>query len=229
MSATPTVFIAAAGDSKRFPGYIKQLLPVYGEPIIHRTIRLVHEIDPDIPIYIITWKKELMFNDAIIINTVKPTSCLTDTILFSEPYWSQTNVFLLGDVVYYPESLKRIINSRCLKIFGTTQNNGKPYSERFALTFQKCDHDTMMEKCVECEDYLDTDIGGLTRLSIAFKHPLTRRFVYLNLGCLQPVKSFLGNRVFKSFWWKTSLFEEIGDMTDDIDTPKEYEKYIRTN
>lgn len=229
MPTTPSVFITAAGSSTRFNGQTKQLLPVDGEPIIRRTIRLVREYDPDIPIYVVTWKPDLKFDDVLVVDTVKPTNTVTDTILFTEPWWSQTNVFLLGDVVYYPQSLRKILNSRCLKMFGSTACNGKGYSERFALTFQACDRDVMMKKCVECESLLDMKMGGLARLSITFKHPAVQKLVYLHVPGLQPVKSFIGNKVFKNLWWKTSMFEEIGDQTYDIDTPEEYEECCCAN
>lgn len=225
----PSVFILAAGNGSRFEGVTKQMLPIDGEPIIRRTIRLVREHDPTIPIYIATWNPVLKFDDVLIVDTVKPTRCLTDTILFTEPWWTQTNVFLLGDVIYYPGSMAKILDSRRMKIYGSTSCDGKPYSERFAFTFQKCDHNLVMDKCVECEELMDLNIGGLARLSITFTHPMIRSLVYIDLPGLTPIKRFFGSHVFKSFWWKTSMFEEIGDATNDIDTPEEYKKYCCAN
>lgn len=51
---TPTVFLLAAGRSQRFNYRPKQLLRFRGETILQRTIRLIREINPDIPIYLVT-------------------------------------------------------------------------------------------------------------------------------------------------------------------------------
>lgn len=134
----PTVFITAAGNSRRFGnGTLKQLLLINGEPLIRRMVRQIREIVPDAQIHILTWHDALRFPDVTIIDTHKRPPELADTILLSEPYWSTYNVVLMGDVIYDKNTLAEILEySENLNIWARYADiNFKDHSERFSLTF----------------------------------------------------------------------------------------------
>lgn len=215
----PTVFILAAGESSRFNGAIKQLLPINGEPIIRRTIQLVREINPNIPIYIVAFRKELFFTDVLIINTHMCPGSVSKTILFCEPYWDQRNVFLMGDTVFYPETLKQILCSTGYTSVGKVI--GMPFSgERFAICFSHEDYDTVVNACINAENE-----HGLREFCLAH-HPTIKKL--LKIKPMRPVIHFTLYHVVIHFvnFFTLKKHIELHDATEDIDTPIEYQEYL---
>lgn len=215
----PTVFILAAGEAHRFGGIVKQNLPFRGEPIIRRTIRQIRETNPDIPIYIITWRKELVFQDTLTINTQKKTPSVSASILFSESYWDQVNIFLTGDTIYYEDTLKDILNIENYYMAGKLKPIFKDHTERYAYIFTKEDHDKVCEMCIAAYD-----IPGLSGL-VSAHYPM----IYWNVpGIFRPFKDYLVYHVIPKRYRSLSTHFEITDATDDIDTPEEYQRYLRS-
>jgi choline kinase len=54
MKRCKKVFILAAGNCSRWNGICKQLIQIDGEPLIHRTVRLIRECDENADIYIVS-------------------------------------------------------------------------------------------------------------------------------------------------------------------------------
>ena len=232
MNDIPTVFILAAGAGSRFPNGVKQLLPVYNdEPIVYRTIRLVHEFDPRIPIYMVTWRKELMFNNLITIDTKKPTTSASDSVLFAEPWWGKANLFLHGDAIYCRDSLHNMLGS-CgdFHLYGKVHDDnpfakhpeGNIQREQFALSFPIEDKDLIMKACVGAGD-----LQGFRGLCLALYPNL------LAFSRTQKIprcaRDFLFYHViwkFKNFYVSPRGFVELYDHTTDIDTPEEYKEFI---
>lgn len=220
---TPTVFILAAGKSTRFGGYPKQLLELNGETLLRRTIRLIREINPKIPIYVVAFRKELFYKDVIVINTHGSTETVSESILFTEPYWGQRNVFLTGDAVFYPESLREIIYST--GYFSAGKVYKKEHSgERVAIGFDIKDHEKVCDVCVAAGKN-----HGLRWFCISH-HPIVKKLIETEypLG-LRPVVHFgVYHIILKvvNFYTLTNHLE-LSDATTDIDTPEEYQDYLK--
>ncbi len=229
----PTVFITAAGKAERFNGDVKQLLPINGEPIIRRTIRLIREYNPDIPIYVIAWDDRLKFDDVLVIDTVKTTHSVIESILFSRQYWDQQNVFLMGDVIFHPHTLQNILSYGKTGMFGRREHVVKPGSERFAVTINQADFEYMENLCATCHDVIDRGDGhgGLFCLSVAAKDPRLRPILPVNMKrfkFIRPARDWIYYHLLFRVLWKPWFFVEVDDpYTTDIDTPDEYSHFLR--
>ncbi len=227
-----SVFITAAGTADRFNGEVKQLLSIMGEPIIGRTIRLVKQISPESKIYIITWREVLKYFGVSVLHTHKPTPTVIDTILFSRPYWTYQNIFLLGDVVYHPQTLKNILQSDKTRIWGRkTGDLIKSNNERYALTINSKDVQYIINKCKlskESIPYTSEHGGLLNLLMVMQKFPIRLLFPIKlkKLAFLRPVRDFGYYHIYKQFLPHGPHFEVIDEpYTTDIDTFDEYLKF----
>ena len=216
----PTVFILAAGNSSRFGGNVKQLADINGEPLIRRTIRLVREFNPDIPIYIVTFRKELQFDDCLTINTVKPTGCVSQSILFTEPRWGRLNVFLVGDGVFYQDTLNEVLSTKEYTMFGKRGTAEKP-PERFALVFSKKDRDSVIKTCIASYGLL----GFRGYCLGCYPKILWLKQLELPLLLRKPRDVLVFNILQKIWNFYELPYNHIylTDNTQDIDTPEDYE------
>jgi hypothetical protein len=238
----PTVFLLCAGSSRRV-GTTKQLLPVGGEPMIRRTIRLVREINPEIKIYMITWHPELMFDDVTVIDTRTRPPQLTDTILFSKPYWQDRNIFLTGDTVYDKGTMAKILSDgEDITIFCRDSCPMKPSSERFTFSFSKDDSEKVTRLLQKCSRiYLGTThegCCGLGKICYSTKPEfligLVSPVLYIDgthnyLHLIRPFRDFFIFHIYRDFWkpWNTITLKPVTDnITTDIDTPEEYRDFL---
>lgn len=241
-SVIPTVFILCAGSSSRMGGEIKQLLYVMGEPMIRRTIRQIREHNPDIKIYVITWRDELKFKDVFVIDTKVPPRQMTDSISFSRRYWREQNIFLVGDAVYGDEIIKDILEhdgDNCIFYKDVCPN--KNHTERFAWVFSK-------QEIPGIEEHLDKTARifantqyerccGLWKICYATYPEWLARLIcpvtYTNnshpyLRYIRPFRDFFVFHI-HSFWKPQrfiSLIKVDDSITTDIDTPEEYEDFV---
>ena len=233
------VFLLAAGSSKRFNGTIKQLLPIDGEPLIRRTIRMIREFDNHIPIYVVTWHDELKFPDVIVVDTKTRPRQLQNTILATEPYWGDRNVFLLADVIFDKTTLRKILSySGDPVIFAADKCPAKSHSERFALTFPRVQSERIKDLCSQSAQLFEgtsmENHGGLGKLcfstrdtwKIPFISPLTPTTPFWRF--VRPARDYLIFNIYPHFWKPSpplSLILVDGNLNTDIDTEEEYKQF----
>jgi len=247
METKNKVFILASGTSRRFNGKIKHLLPVFGEPIIRRTIRIIRQIScfEDYEIYVVTHHKELKFDDVKIIDTIFKPRQLCNTILMTRPYWGDKNVILLGDVVYGERALACILSSNFngIEMFYKDSCDVKPNSERYAVRFSSNNADlfgNLLNKASRVfEGSSMEDYGGLykicfatrTELFLQLTSPLTytdRRNTWLR-RLIRPFRDYFVYHIYQT--WKPARIiklRKINDIiTTDIDSQEDYDNFMR--
>lgn len=125
-----TAFIMAGGDQTRWGADLppKQLIDVFGEKLILRTIRLLesfHEIYP------VIYAKDQRIVDACFgYPVISPEGSLASSVLDSSKYWQGGRIcVLLGDVIYSPTLLSLSLGSNTPATFWGSRH------EIWALTF----------------------------------------------------------------------------------------------
>ena len=125
---TMKIFILCAGNASRFTGIQKQLLPIGETTILGRQLSFLRDYD----VYVVTHHDEIadyarVFG-ANIINPESHTN-ICDSAYSTYSEWCETNVILLGDVIYSKVVMNQILLCRePMKFFGNVY-------EIFALTF----------------------------------------------------------------------------------------------
>ena len=201
------VFIMAHGKGSRWmrdshnecPSVYKQLLPIDGVPIILRTYNQLHAIAENNMIVFAPHAFREVLPKSVEMLSVPMTGI--DTILtgivFTEFLWNHESnlVFLLGDVIFEFELLKRIMSKEDYQVtfFGRNGGNkytGKPNKELFAMKVPfECRKDF-------CNEFLE----------LAFDPQLFKLF---------HAQNKLRNS--KTVYWN--------GWTGDIDSYQEYERY----
>ncbi len=214
--------IMAAGSAKRWGNYLnvpKQLIEVDGEPILHRTIRLLKENDID-DIYV-TVPEKGYYGKLDAKEIVGSSDAEINKFLNAKEHIGA--IFLWGDTYFSDNAIRTITNNEeDLMFFGNANGNkytGKPYGEIYAvktneLFFQRAiemeKHRNQMTRCASWELYGYILTGSIPR------------------GLYSPHKSGEMDNGFRvRDPKKTSrYFTEIYDFTDDFDYPKDYDKWI---
>lgn len=103
-------FILCAGQASRWDGPgLKHLVPTHGEPLLHRTLRMLREVGRS-PI-IVTHRHDLMVPGVL---TLRPEchEFTAQTVMSTRRHWHPlNNVFLLGDVVWTEAALHSVLHS----------------------------------------------------------------------------------------------------------------------
>lgn len=111
------IVILCAGEASRWGGHLgrpKHLLPINGEPILHRTVRLLRELRPDADVYIAARPEDLA--DYTVPGAVtfeadlQPARFDADKFLSSLRYWAERGdtVLLYGDCFFTRDALATI-------------------------------------------------------------------------------------------------------------------------
>lgn len=122
------IFILCAGNASRFIGVQKQLLPIGETTVLGRQLSFLRDYD----VYVVTHHDEIadyarLFGAQIINPESRTNTCDSAYSTYSE--WCETNVILLGDVIYSNVVMNQILLCRePMKFFGDIY-------EIFALTF----------------------------------------------------------------------------------------------
>lgn len=196
------IFILAAGEQQRWGDYpIKQLLPINGEPLILRTIRLLGGNNP----IIVTHRAEIY--NQVLTRCIVPCKhrWTVETLLATYLQWkSEQIIILLGDVLYSPKTLAQILPCRAKFVaFGNIQ-------EIYALSFSDKLRvlRTLFETIKQAED--GKHLGKLRNLFHTYcgieqkddtKHPYFKVIDssfndYTNdFDCLQEYEAFLRDRI----------------------------------
>jgi inositol phosphorylceramide mannosyltransferase catalytic subunit len=208
------VVIMAAGQAKRWENYLeipKQLVQIDGEPIIHRTIRLLKERGvknitvtvPEIGYYGDLGVKEVVGKGTHEMNrflNVKDGEAL----------------FLYGDVFYTENLIDRVLdNTKSPRFWGRSerfQGIGSGVLEIFAIKFNK----ELYEKALELRKKRRVIPGGAGwnlylyyTTGELYKHEIDMRRVILERAKTCP------------------YFASVTDITEDFDQPKDYEMFMK--
>jgi hypothetical protein len=212
------------------------MMPVCGEPALARTVELCHEFRPDLPVRIITWRKECAdLADIIITN---PSGELGDTIntgiLETHEHWAihKMTHIILGDVSFRRGTLKRILNySGGARAWGRMWGNpltGKEDREIVACSFPPNYH-RFLKKCCECAVRShapgDGDMWDIFNFQVCgtgvFGVIVERGYKWMsNEARMKYLYPFL-------LWYSGDLWCETGEgVTDDFEYPEHYDQYV---
>lgn len=156
-----TVFMMAQGQQQRI-GHVlgvnglpawKQLLKVSEtESIMARSCRLFLEAGADTVIQVIHWHHELVnaCMDQVLPFLVQrdPGPSVLSGIYNVRHLWGERTVIALGDVVYSKDTVWRMISDKSFAMYERQKGNdttGKPFSERFGLTFSREYHRDLLQ------------------------------------------------------------------------------------
>ena len=205
-----TIFILCAGNGDRWNDHLgvpKQLIAFGGEALIERTARLVME-QKKRRVCCVSRNPRISLpqHDMLL---VSQTDSLTETILATCPYWSDRNVFLLGDVFYSERAMSLILEcQRDLAFFG------RPWPSSFV----KCGHGEMFGLTFTADT---TDVMH-NLLDSGLSHKSTG--AQANLWNLYQLA---GGLPLGSSRYLPQLLMPIDDYTNDIDTPIDYQRRNR--
>jgi hypothetical protein len=189
------IIILAAGAGTRWNNYLggpKYLPPVDGEPILHRTKRLLNERGQsniivsgvDVPIY--------------------PNELEIDRFYGTRHLWEENNLFLYGDCYYTEHAIDTILKHKGLMFFGRRgRTKIKKWSEIFGIRFN---NDEILKSL---EIVRQKYISGEIKRCIGWE--LYRQLMGIDL------------KIHKI----TTNFVDINDITDDFDSPEEYDLWIK--
>lgn len=161
---TDRYLLLCAGNANRWGGRHgdapKQLVEVRGEPILHRTVRLITEHHPDADIKIVvrdsrddTWKIPGSSRTAA---KLDPSRHQADKILSAQHQWSRSGrtVLLYGDVYFTDAAINTIaINSdpwAAFARFGRSHLTGKDHRELFGFAFDPDEHERITAAALRC-------------------------------------------------------------------------------
>ncbi len=187
------IIILCAGQANRWaPKSLKQLVPIDGEPLLHRTVRLLRSFEYD-DIYIACIDPKLRIEGCKHF-TPSDARWTASTLYSSRHLWDNRTIILLGDVYYTEESLTKILECpselKFIGRLGPSSFTGCPYGEIFGLLFSDSMHlqlENILKTIIEKAEHLHRDT--LMRY-VAFAFSYVKRF----LSSLQKQKK--GN-VFK--------------------------------
>jgi len=217
--------LTIAGNGSRWNNYLgvrKHFVPIDGEPVILRTIRMIRENDSDCEIYIgQNPRHAISIPDVILYDgTTHIKEAESDRYFASYPYWNKDGrtVLIWGDVFFTEDAIKALCNPsddwvRFGRVNGYKYSKNKFYGEEFAIAFNSNHHDLMLKACERVERLSiksSTQLYGAIYLAM-LNLPDNDIIAVSNSGS----KPNLGNMV------------EIDDFTDDFDFPKDYDNFIK--
>jgi hypothetical protein len=141
------ILIYAAGDGTRWNDYLgvkKHFIPINGEPIIKRTIRLINKYAPKAEIIVVGPNQKYKFIGCGLYKPTKNKSIDNDIdkITNSMDLWSKggRTILILGDVYFTDDAMRKIINyeRHSTTFFARpypSKITGHRYRENFAISF----------------------------------------------------------------------------------------------
>lgn len=214
---TTRYIIICAGEASRWGNYLgvpKHFANLNGEPILHRTIRLLtkHKISPD-DIYVVSRDYDIgrVRNYTAKLN---PRNHDADKFLSSHELWNKDGrtVILYGDVYFSEEAIQTIINDETpyWRLFcrpWASEITGTEYGECFAVSFFPFDHKTCKKKLKQLIHLYN---GGL--LGRIGGWEWSRMMAEVDIRYIADHLDDL------------PVYIVIDDETDDIDYPVDYER-----
>lgn len=235
------VLILCGGDGKRWANYQgvrKHMLPIRGEPLVDRTIRLVKPYD--LPIVVVghdssDFRKEyaawpLSFELEATGDSIRPCA----TFLGNEHLWVDSphgrTFILFGDDYYTRDAIRRIFDPKLdptvWKYAHRTNGNritGKPYWEDFAYIIPASFAEEARAAIWRVRD-------KCRKGSFCYEQqPIGRAWVLEMLGidcsrCQYVTRDWLA--LVGGVAGAPDHFIEINDLTDDFDSAEDYDRWI---
>lgn len=215
--ADTRIIITAAGQQTRWNrhlGVSKHMALVRGEPIIHRTIRLLHDRQQT-DIILIAYDEAFGF-DGVTVTPPSWSSTLPNTgIGISSRWWSgdSRTVILFGDVFFTEPALDTILAARPQTVlwFGRSHplKSGSHWKELFALSFMPFAH-------------------IFFHTHIRYVRHMRERLGRSNEGGWLLYRSMQGLDLSTDMPRVTTNFVEIDDETTDFDSPADYDEFMAT-
>lgn len=211
--------IIAAGEASRWANYKgipKHLIEIEGEPIIHRTVRLLRENNIK-DIYIVGPKDDRykIQGSELFIPTKNKEHVDADKFLNSESLWNSEGrtVVFYGDVYFTEEAMKTIVDYNdedwvLFCRFNASKFTGTRWGECFAQSFYPKDH-----KCHK---------SNLLLIAEEYKKGSIKR-----CGGWEHYRAMCGAPLDKKYHKNYGKSVVIDDWTDDFDYPKDFKRFVR--
>lgn len=210
--------IAAAGSEERWGNHLgvpKQLIPIDGETLLDRIIRLLHREG---------------IRDIVISGAFRVEGCRTvipewdidpvDGRLGVRGLWNDAGrtIILMGDV-WYSDAAMQTIGSHVWRDrhlfarFGPSKRTGKPWAEIFANSFwpeHHADHEASLRAVNALHEAGHIPRGGLWESYLLDHGAVVTGMMDADGGCVRN----MGDATV------------IDDMTDDFDYPADYDRWV---
>lgn len=213
--------IIAAGEATRWGNYLntpKHLIEIDGEPILHRTVRLLKEngvkqiyvVSKDDPRYQVPGATQY------IAKIDYENNADADKFLSSKSLWNRNGrtIVLYGDVYFTEAAMSTICNFKSTEwtLFcriGASKYTGTPWGECFAQSFYPEDipkHEAALRRVAKLHKEKKIDrCGGWEHYRAMIGLP----------------DSIIRSKVFDGHYMN------IDDLTDDFDYPEDYDRWIK--
>jgi len=220
------LIIPCAGKQERWNKYLgvyKQMVPVFDEPLLQRTVRQFQERVPEISIHV-PIRPDMKMPDIPGVEFFQPYAnrmCEYDKVLSSRPHWSEhgRTTIVFGDVFLTDEAADIIAGASPSNIHwfgrsGPSKVTGCGWEELFGLTFQLTQQQRLERVAEQIRAHCRKFPKKATRLCLRKAWILYRR-----LEGLRPRHpGAIGDN-----------FTEIDDRTEDFDSPEDYEAWKATS
>lgn len=202
------ILIACAGPDTKWNNHLgvpRHLVPMDGEPLLHRTVRQALAVSGDVHVISGDDRRYDLPGTQWHLHTERtPNEFLT-----SRQWWNPDGrtVLLLGDTYYTDEAMATIADFDAVRWqlfgrYGPSELTGSPWGEIFAYSWWPQHWQMLLE--------------NLDKVILARSVGIAQRCTgWEVLRSIQQTP--LNEHVVKPFW-----FTEINDETDDIDYPHEY-------
>jgi hypothetical protein len=205
--------ILAAGTQERWrrdgdaPPWPKQLAPIDGQPLLERTMKQLGEYETKV--ILVTHSDELAKYGGRVFDPSPANRWTAETLRSTQHLWGARTTILLGDVVYSPWALDRIMTSpERLAFFGRQDLRHRPlgqYYEMFGLSFSFHAAPTMLQAATKA-------INGAGNTETTAK--------------LRTIYNIIAELPLKEYHHECELFFPIDDWTEDLDTPDDYLQFV---
>lgn len=218
--------VMCQGQQRRLPDlkHPKHLLPVGGEPILERTLRLLQDMEPTLPVDVVGSCIDFMpltrkyAPNAFMAPLEEAGNCIVDGILAAQASWSPRGrtLVLLGDVVWSRSALADVLFEvrRRPVVFAGTPVLTAAEGEVFALGFD--DPQDVENLCRTCPCRMD---GSRSRVFSKAQGGHLRRLLWW-------YQDRDRNRLRPPYGqsWHPDCYLPITDWTMDVDTQADVER-----
>jgi hypothetical protein len=232
------IVITCAGNQTKWNNYLgipKQMAPIFGVPLLQRTIWAMNKLFPDSDVYVSVQnqsKKDFYVVDGKYEFYVLPQFNSDDAALKSlVPFYKDIDddfLILLGDVAFSQDCIDRIYNvikreqskpSNEVKIFGRKSLSSTYYrkgGELFAFYIPR----QVKSKFIEAIEIIDKYYG----LKL-----INRKTGWEIMSCYYSKNKNLSEiqKIHQRKNFPSSSFITIDDDTEDFDLPEEYDDYAK--
>jgi GTP:adenosylcobinamide-phosphate guanylyltransferase len=220
------IIILCGGFSKRWNNYLgveKHFAKINGAPLIENTLSILKNYSVNVSLVVredrITDFQK--YNCSMVTVNAEQASLEYYKIKSTYSLWNADGqtIILMGDVWYTEKSIKKILtnNKRSISFWGRQRKNfhtNCPHGELFAISFYNTHFQQIRKACEKLEKYIEID-----HIKIAGGWGMYNIISNLDFLMTSGKKVIKGKVLF-------SNFNNITDITDDIDKPIDYDNLI---